>query len=396
MINIDDTINKNRIALVSVGYNRIGSQSRLLASLLKADYSGFDNVPLVISIDSSGDTELYNYVNDFKWPYGEKYVIIQGKKLGLKKHIFKCGGLTKYFKGIILLEDDLYVAPSFYHYTVQVVDFYYNEPKVASISLYNGEMNGFCWLPFERLHNDSDVYAFKAAFSWGECWTERMWNDFLEWNSKTDIQWESVDMPPQISTWTKAWSKYFHAYMAENDLYSIVPYVSLTTNFSDAGEHGESNNTIVQVNLQYGHKDYEFKPFSELVRYDAFSNNILVAEHLQMTEKELLLDLYGTRENNLNKRFWITTRSLPYKVVKSFGLFLRPQELNVLYDIPGNGIFLYDTTEVDRKPTVTSFSNRMLYYLHGFNFRYMPAACWGYFITLSRKAIQKLSKKFGL
>lgn len=396
MKSIVDIENKNKVAIVTVGYNRLSSLQRLLESLLQGDYHSCSNVPLVICIDSSGNEILYSYVNEFQWPFGDKYVIIQEKRLGLKEHIFKCAGLTKYFKGIILLEDDLFVARNFYNYANQAIDYYYDEPKVASISLYNEEMNGFCWLPFDRLHGDSDAYAVKAVFSWGECWTERMWNDFLEWNSKTDIQWESVDMPPQISTWTKAWSKYFHAYMAENDLYSIVPYVSLTTNFSDAGEHGESNNTIVQVNLQYGHKDYEFKPFSELVRYDAFSNNILVAEHLQMTEKELLLDLYGTRENNLNKRFWITTRCLPYKVVKSFGLFLRPQELNVLYDIPGNGIFLYDTTVAAKKPKGTSFSNRMLYYLHGFNFRYMPLACWGYFVTLSRKAIQKLSKKFGL
>ena len=100
---IDKPQNKERYAIVSVGYNRLKSQRRLLSSLLKADYSGYDEVPLVVSIDCSGDEELYAFINDFKWPYGDKYVIIRDHRLGLKDHILACGDLTNYFKGIILL-----------------------------------------------------------------------------------------------------------------------------------------------------------------------------------------------------------------------------------------------------------------------------------------------------
>ena len=103
---------KEKIAIVVVGYNRLNSIKRLLQSLLDANYSHHD-IPLVISIDCSGDEELYNFVIDFRWPFGDKYVNIQKERLGLKSHIFQCGDLTKLFKAVVLLEDDLYASHSF-------------------------------------------------------------------------------------------------------------------------------------------------------------------------------------------------------------------------------------------------------------------------------------------
>ena len=390
---IESIADKNKVAIVTVGFNRVKSMQRLLESLLKADYSKYPDVPLVISIDCSGDEVLYKYVREFNWPYGKKYVRIQEKRLGLKEHILSCGDLTKYFKGVILLEDDIFVTPNFYNYTVQAIDYYDNEPKIASISLYNDEMNGFCWLPFSKLHKEADVYTFQGVFSWGECWTERMWGDFRKWMESTTIDWNAVDMPPQISQWTRAWSKFYHAYMVLNDLYSLCPYVSLTTNFSDAGEHGGDNNTIVQVNLQYGYKEYTFRPFDELVHYDAYSNNNDLYEHLQLPKTELCVDLFGERDNRFNKRYYLSVKSLPYKVIRSFGLFLRPQELNVLYGIEGNDIFLYDTQEKGNKPRSKGMSNRLMYYLHGMGYGKgvinLYRVSWGQTKSLIRMAWKK-------
>ena len=90
---LDDINNKSKIAIVVVGYNRIKSIRRLLTSLSNAHYR--QEVPLIISIDCSGDTELYEYVRNFEWKHGTKYVNIQEHRLGLKEHIFQCGDLTK-------------------------------------------------------------------------------------------------------------------------------------------------------------------------------------------------------------------------------------------------------------------------------------------------------------
>ena len=224
MKDLNDTTNKGRIAVVSVGYNRLKSQKRQLASLACADYSVYDNVPLVISIDCSGDEELYDYVRNFEWTHGDKHVIIYEKRMGLKEHILACGDLTQYFKGIILLEDDIYVSKDFYNYTNQMNDAYGDCEKVCSVALYSNEMNGYCWLPLVRLHNEADIFADQAVSTWGEFWNTRMWKEFREWFAKTDIPWANIDMPHQIKEWTKAWSKSFDAYMVLENKYSIFPY----------------------------------------------------------------------------------------------------------------------------------------------------------------------------
>lgn len=393
MKNINDLSNKARIAIVSVGYNRLKSLVRQLSALARADYSGFDNVPLIISIDCSGDNELYDYVRNYEWPHGDKYVIIRETRMGLKEHILACGDLTQYFKGIILLEDDIYVSKDYYNYINQMEKAYGNDDNICSIALYSNEMNGYCWLPLVRLKNESDVFADQAVSTWGEYWNERMWKGFREWLSKTDIPWAEIDMPHQIKEWTKAWSKFFDAYMVLEGRWSIFPYTSLTTNFSDAGEHGDANNTIVQVSLQQGHKTYQTLPFEKLVKYDIYSNNIGLADALNIPLEDICLDLYGVRPNEHNKRYYLSVKKLPFKVVKSFGLYMRPHELNVIEQIPGNDIFLYDTAISDKSPDGGSFTNRMLYYQHGFNWKYTINVCLGNYVQIFKKVISRLKKK---
>ena len=134
MLQIPDCeINHN--AIVVVGYNRIVSIKRLLKSLQEAYYASIA-VPLVVSIDKSDCTELYDFVENFEWTHGNKYVIIQEKKRGLKEHIYRCGDLSKFFKSVTILEDDLYVSPFFYDYIEQTVSAYGEDVNVAGISLY--------------------------------------------------------------------------------------------------------------------------------------------------------------------------------------------------------------------------------------------------------------------
>ena len=219
-----------------------------------------------------------------------------------------------------------------------------------------------------------------------------MWFEFREWLSKTDIPWDKLDMPYQIKEWTRAWSKFFNAYLVMEEKYSINPYTSLTTNFSDAGEHGSANNTIVQVSLQQGKKLYNFLPLNQLIKYDTYSNNLLLSDILGIPREEICLDLYGVRPNDFNKRYYLTVKRLPFKVIKSYGLFMRPQELNVIEDIPGNDIFLYDTYEKGSKPKGGSKAGRIIYYLHGFNYRFMPLAFWANCCILFKKVMDRAKK----
>ncbi len=340
-IKIDE--NKERVAIVAVGYNRLNSMTRLLNSLAKASYD-CDNVPLIISIDASGNQELYDKINGFEWPYGDLYVNIQSERLGLKQHIFTCMDMSEYFRAIIVLEDDIYVAPQFYNYTLAALDAYENDSKVCGIALYGISRNGYVGLPFTPMHNGSDVYLHQDVCTWGECLTYAMWHSFRLWLEKNGARtYEDVEMPSEIKGWNRAWSKYYYAYMVEQKKAFITPYVSYTTNFSDSGEHGDSTN-VAQVPIQWGEKDrFVMPPSDKLVSYDAYYNNTAIYVALGLNAEELTLDLYGNNDLYLSRRYVLTTRVLPFKIEKEFNLSFYPIEVNVLQDMEGEGVRLYDT-----------------------------------------------------
>jgi len=352
-IRINNPSNKSKIAIVVVGYNRLKSITRLLNSLLIGNYPSND-IPLVISIDSSNNKELYDYVRDFKWPFGEKHLIKHEKRLGLKDHIFSCGDLTQYFKAIILLEDDLYVSSEFYNYTTAMVEKYNNTEQVAGISLYSIEFNGFAGFPFTPLNNGSDVFAVQTVISWGQCWTTNMWKGFKKWLSNNKINFIDYDMPQRIKTWERAWSKYFYAYILATDKYFILPYISLSTNCGDAGVHGDGSSSDWQVNLLNGPMKYTLNEFENLVKYDVYFNNAELSEILKINKNELCTDLYGNNHNFLNKRYWLSIKKLPYKIINKYALSFRPPEMNIIKKIEGNDIFLYDTTVMSSVPKVNS------------------------------------------
>lgn len=360
-------VQKDKIAIVVVGYNRLKSLNRLLCSLVDAHYGSID-IPLVISIDCSGDTELYRFVQAFHWPHGEKYVNIQEKRLGLKAHIYQCGDLTKYFKGIILLEDDLFVSPYFYQYVCQVLSKYGDDERIAQISLYKNETNGYVGFPFDVVQNGSDVFLMQATSTWGQCWNEKMWTAFTEWRDQccTEALITGLDMPDIIKRWERAWSKYFNSYIVAKDKYVVYPNVSLTTNFSDAGEHGDTNNSIVQVNLLQGSKEYYLKPLEELERYNIWGCNENIYQWLGLKKEECCLDVYGFRDiASCDKKYIVSTKVLGYPVKHSFALNMRPIELNIKYNIKGDGIFVYEREEGKASTTSRYTDDIIPYFLRG-------------------------------
>lgn len=339
-----ETAVKDRLAVVVVGYNRLDSIKRILSSLTDAHYPSED-IPLVLSIDCSGDEKLYKYVRDFRWLHGEKYVNIQQERLGLKKHIFQCCGLSKYFKGVIILEDDSYVAPYFYYYASDAVDKYGNDDLICGISLYVSHNNEYVNIPFSPYNNGSDVFMLQDVQTRGECFTYRQWKKFEEWlPANEDRDYAEVYMPESIKKWKRAWSKYYYAYMVESGRYFIYPYVSFVTNMGAVGEHSSSVLNVVQVALEWGYKKYVMPEISQLTRYDAFYCNEILYDKLHLAPKDLCIDYYGFNPNVQSRRFVFTYKLLPYKCVKSFGLHVYPLETNVLMDIQGEGLYLYDTT----------------------------------------------------
>ncbi len=335
-------------AIVVVTYNRPVSLNRLLSFLSRAVF-GTADINLVISIDyqsSQMHDEVVKIAKDFDWKYGFKKIIEHKKNLGLKEHVLRCGDLSEEYGAVIMLEDDIVISPYFYNYAVQAINVYNEDINIAGISLYGSEWSQVASRSFCPAQNGSDIYFFQHAQSWGQIWCYKMWREFKEWYfTHKDLKIDR-NIPDNVRNWSnKSWLKYHIWYCVEKNKYFVYPYVSLSTNFSDLGEHLKGNLTYFQVPLLAGEKaGYNMPKFNlNSVRYDIFFEREGLGVFLDIEDNELCIDLYGVKKNRQKKRYWLTSTIANFKIVKSFALQLRPHELNIIFGIEGSEIFLYDT-----------------------------------------------------
>lgn len=61
----------------------------------------------------------------------------------------------------------------------------------------------------------------------------------------------------------------------------------------------------------------------------------------------------------------LSSKSLPYRVIKSYGRQMRPLEANMIYDIPGSDFYLYCTSEKDAAPKTGNEAHELLYEYRG-------------------------------
>lgn len=344
------------IAIVAVGYNRPDSIKQLLQSLQCADYDQ-DQVDLVVSVDKGErQQEIVSVVENINWAHGKKKIRAFSQRQGLRSHIIQCGDLTETYDAVVILEDDLMVAPYFYSYVKQAVTRYNDDEHIAGISLYKHQTHPGINRPFEPANNGYDVYLQQFAMSWGQCWTRTMWQHFRAWYNENEGKnlSEGNILPTYISNWNKqSWLKYYMRYIVEEDKYFVYPYFSLATNASDVGEHCRIPNNDFQVSLQEGNPEYRFPHFEDAIKYDVFFERIGIEDKVfpELNGKKLL-DLYGDRITYGDTKYLLSINSLPYKVVKTIQLRYRPIEINCIYPSAGEGIYLYDLSVPSDAPRI--------------------------------------------
>ncbi len=373
------------IAIVAVAYNRVDSLSRLLNSLENAYYPNNEKVTLIISVDKSNTKVVEKYADSYQWLFGNKIVDKHNKNLGLRPHMISLGKWFDTFDAIVVLEDDLVVSPNFYTYTEQAVKKYMNVPEIAGISLYSYRVNYQTRVPFDPIKDEYDAYFMNCAMSWGEIWMRDSWNLFYDWYLQHQEFPILPHLPYCICSWNaKSWLKYHTRYCIEENKFFVYPYVSLTTNYGDAGEHSNgSGDTLFQVLIQEGRKmNYHLPSFGQIATYyDGFFENRKLYQTLNYQEEELCLDLQCENNNRLKRRFWLTPQIADYRIVSSFGLKYRPIEKNVIANNPGESIFLYDTSVIERNnhqktPSFMRFHFRIInlfYFVRRYKWKYFWA-----------------------
>jgi len=371
--------------IVVVGYNRPDSLSSLLLSIERSSFIDND-ITLIISLDKAeNDHGVLSVAENFIWKHGNKIIRTFDKRQGLRNHIISCGDLSEKYGAVIILEDDLMVSPNFYSYVKKALDYYEDDENISGIALYSHEWNGYANTFFEPIKDRYDVFAGQFSITWGQAWTYKWWRKFKEWylkNLETLPYLEQI--PDDIRNWKeKSWGKYFIHYLVANDLFYIVPRVSLSTNCASVGEHARYHDNVHQVSLLADNDfSYNFAQFSLLTKYDCFFENIALRNIENVND--ICVNL-NNKKRKTSKRYLLTTKALPFKVLKSFGLDLRPIDYNVINNLNGNAIFLYDTAIKMKKPRSVRYQF-FAYQIRGFK-------CYSLFIYSIKLFLIKLIYK---
>ena len=357
------------LAIAIVSYNRADSVQKLLDSLLLANYS--QPATLIISIDKSKTDAVERLADEFVWPFGEKIVAKHSENLGLRRHILSIGDYTKQYDGVIVLEDDLEVSPSFYNFASEAVEKYHDDERIAGISLYNFPLNLQVGLPFIPENNGYDAFLFQNAQSWGQVWMKNTWADFIDWYANNSEEFLDLPhLPYTICHWGKnSWLKYHIKYCIEQDKYFVYPYTSLTYCSGAAGTHSSEVNNYTHCQILQGNmKNFRLPDFEDAVKYDGFYERVGFEKYTGVDD--VCFDLNGRKGNRMNHRYWLTTEIRPFKVVKGFGAQYLPLEQNVARGFGGNAIFLYDTSVSAKKPK-NNFLDIIFYFKFNSLFSYM-------------------------
>lgn len=334
-----------KIAIISVNYNRLPSLKRQLISLEKAFYP--ENVALIISIDKSNTDEVERFANEYIWKFGEKRVVKHKENLGLRNHMLSLGKYFDEFDALIVLEDDITVAQSYYLYAKSCVEKYHDNDDIAGISLYSYN-NTFNQIPFIPIKNKYDTYFLQQASSWGEVWIKKQWLEFYKWYLQHQkLENLHVNIPSMIFHWNeKSWLKYHIAYCIDQGKYFVYPYVSLSTNNGDVGEHTCRSlySDCGQVPMQFGRKNTFLLPnLIDGIKYDSFFENEDIFSYLKYDKELLTIDLNQMHSSKfINTPFLLTTKVINKKIVKTYGIKHKPIEMNILLCENGTGIYLYD------------------------------------------------------
>lgn len=362
-------LKKFDIPIIVVAYNRPLSLIRILDSLQKAEYPY--SVTLIISIDKSDSNEVAKIAEKFRWMHGKKEVVHYEEHIGLRGHIIASGDISQNHDAVIILEDDLYVSPGFYYYTIQAFDFYRDDKKLGGLSLFSHSYNETAQLPFVPLIDDSDVFFMQIASSWGQCWSKEQWGDFKQWyeEQKDELFDLCTGIPINVADWpTTSWKKYFMKYLIDKEKYFVYPRFSLTTNFGDPGVHFHKKLYFQHVPLLATNRNFNFKnlQYSHSV-YDA--NCEIIPRCLNLLQSDLnkydyTVDLYGVKSiYQIKTRFVLTSRYCT-EHIKSYAMELKPIEYNIIRNIQGNEISLALTRFCDMQIHPVYLLEKNLFYYY--------------------------------
>lgn len=339
--------------IVIATYNRKELFERTLFCVQNADYTGYENINLVISIDRASNCyEMKAVADAFVWEHGDKTVILHEERQGLRKHFIFCGSLSQKYGPVIFLEDDVVVNRFYYKNAMQLTERYIDDDRIVGASLYTMSFNETAQRPFQALEDGNDVF-FCSLMSWAPVYFPHQWKCFLDWIDKLEgreIVCENV--PQDVAKWPKSSFKKLHIqYVQQQELYFAYTRHSCATNFSEPGEHYKKDTNKLQVSMEIGKRNsLQLCDLDEsMAVYDAFLElkpEVLKKIVPSLRKYDFTVDLYGKKPLQSVTTPYILTTKKSKGAILSFGRKMVPQELNVISSIKGKSVAFTKTSDV--------------------------------------------------
>lgn len=330
-----------RTAIVITAYNRSMPLDKLLKSLNNIIINDNKKIDLIISIDNNGTAEVNQIAEQYEWSHGNKQVIIHETRLGLKKHFIWVGDRTEEYDSIIFLEDDLIVSPYLYSYYEQLLEKYYDDPRVAGMALYSPALCEFDHKKFYPVEDGYSVYFLQHPY-WGTVWFKNEWREFKEWLSN-EYEYKPQLLPQAIVNWRDtSFKKTYIQFIIEKDKTFVYPRVSLVSNAGASGEHNTKALCEYEVKLMVGDGKLCLPELSESKAvYDAFFelNSEILAGYLEIDSHELLVNIRGLKKST--KKYELINADTN-TFMRAFTAQMKPMENAVFMNVEGSGLYLVD------------------------------------------------------
>ena len=332
-------MNANRIAIVAIGYNRHIAFSYMLNSLLKIKTNRHD-IHLVLTIEGEATEEVKQVAEQFQWPFGEKHIVYQEHRLGLRNHFIWVGDQTETYDNVIFMEDDLSVSPYIIDAAEQLIDAYSDDDRVAGGAFYSPLVCEFTSQRFYPIDDGGDTYFFQHPY-WGNLWQKNKWRKFREWY-QTYSRDENI-LPKYVRGWkTTSFKVVYIQFLIETGRYIVYPRHSYVNNMGFAGLHNQSGGNTYQVPFVIGNKSLYCKPFDDSISiYDAYfeiEDFALKKVNSKLRDYEFDVDLYKT--SDVKEHELVLTFGKSSNPIMSFHGGMKPYELAVATDQEGDSIVL--------------------------------------------------------
>lgn len=341
------------------------------------------SVNLIISCDGNASEEVVSYVKSIKWPHGSFNVHEHEKQLGVDAHNWSCIEMAVSHGNVLILEDDLVVAPHFISYVDQVYHALSQDKEIAGIALYRHHFIETNHFPFELIPNSEFLYYQQRSCSNGCFYTAEMASSLLSFKQKFSGDFDNFHLPKNVIKWgDEVFEKTIYAYLQATNKFIAFPRHSLTTDFADMGVHmqKQTNKYVHQSALFLGSEFQQLKQRTKSDNvFDAFYEllpSVVKRFNSSLANFDLEMDIYGHKDLlKVDADYLLSSKKCGSSQI-GWERRLKPELNNILMDQRGTHYSLSKKESFDPSKTLEDLKEDFLYYFPDTKFTDLVKMKW--------------------